>query len=318
MILITGGAGFIGSNLVRRYNQFGRSDIHIIDRLDDTDKYKNLVPLRFMEYTQVDNLFNDINFDQITTIYHLGACSSTTEKDCEYLVRNNYEYTKELFHIALQNNIRFIYASSAATYGKGHMGMCDSIEDISIYHPLNMYGYSKHLFDLYLQNHNFLDKATGLKYFNVFGHGEDHKGNMRSVINKAVLEIRKTGKLQLFKSNDPEIADGEQTRDFLYVRDAVDMTIHLGERSEMGLFNIGTGISHTWNYLANCIFAAMNKQPEIEYIDMPIELSRTYQNRTKANITKLINSGYTQDITPLKDAVFEYVAYLEKKLDGYL
>jgi len=311
MILVTGGAGFIGSNLVKRLNELGETDIYICDDLGSDDKYKNLIDLKFKDIIPSRGLFYAEGlFKKFNYVYHLGACSSTTEKDCDYLIENNYEFSKKIFLLSLDNSCRFIYASSAATYGDGSAGMSDTEEDLYKFKPLNMYGYSKHLFDLFLQNNNYLNQVIGLKYFNVFGPRECHKGNMRSVINKAVEEISKTSSLVLFKSNTPKFKDGEQKRDFLYVKDAVDMTIHLAQSSEHGIFNIGSGQCHTWNYLAECVFDALDLPLEIRYVDIPKSISKNYQNYTKADITKIKKAGYEKSITQLRDAVKEYVKYL--------
>jgi ADP-L-glycero-D-manno-heptose 6-epimerase len=239
---------------------------------------------------------------------HLGACSATTEKDATYLIRNNYEYTKTLAAWALKNNVRFLYASSAATYGDGSAGMSDREERLTRFHPLNMYGYSKHLFDLYAQRQGFLDRVVGLKYFNVFGPNESHKGDMRSVVHKAYGQVRETGTLRLFKSYRPDYKDGEQKRDFLYVKDAVAMTVHLAlNPAAHGLYNIGSGESHTWLELAAAVFGAMDRPPNVEFIDMPDDLRRNYQYFTQADIGKLRESGYHNPITPLPAAVADYI-----------
>lgn len=312
-ILVTGGAGFIGSALVAKLNQMGLTNIIIVDFLGNDNRFKNLIPLKFKDYIEGDRfsqLLADKSYllNEITTIFHLGACSSTTEKDCHYLIENNYEYTKTLCNWALANDIRFVYASSAATYGNGDQGMDDKNEDLHRLRPMNMYGYSKHLFDLYAQRQEILDKIVGLKYFNVFGPNEQHKGEMRSLVNKAYHQILETKKIQLFKSYHPDYKDGEQVRDFLYVKDAVDMTIHLAQnKSAKGLYNLGSGIANTWITLAKAIFKAMNQPDNIEFIEMPPQLKDKYQYYTKADITKLRESGYKKSITPIDEAVKDYV-----------
>jgi ADP-L-glycero-D-manno-heptose 6-epimerase len=240
----------------------------------------------------------------IRAIFHLGACSATTETDASYLIHNNFEYTKTLAHFALENNCRFVYASSAATYG----GLADRVSEslpLENLRPLNMYGYSKHLFDCYAQRAGILNRITGLKYFNVFGPNEYHKGDMRSVVHKAFEEIRATGKVSLFKSYRPEYPDGGQQRDFLYVKDAVAATLFLAKRIDGGgLFNIGSGQPNTWVSLVTPIFSG---EPKIEFVDMPDGLRPKYQYFTCADVTKLRAAGFTQPFTPIGDAVSDYV-----------
>ncbi len=313
-ILVTGGAGFIGSALVWELNNRGIENILITDMLGHDEKFKNLVPLRFVDYLESDRFMEQLTdaphlFDDITCIFHLGANSATTEKNCRHLIENNYEYTKRLASWAIAHDRRFVYASSAATYGDGAFGMNDMDTSVlSKLRPLNMYGYSKHLFDLNALRHGFLDKIVGLKYFNVFGPNEHHKGDMRSVVHKAHSQIVTSGKVQLFKSYHPDYKDGGQMRDFLYVKDAVRMTLHLAEQENAnGLFNLGSGIAHTWLDLVHPIFESLGMSLNIEYIEMPDYLKPKYQYYTKAEIHKLRNSGFTLAVTPLADAVKDYV-----------
>ncbi|HEX3685020.1 MAG TPA: ADP-glyceromanno-heptose 6-epimerase [Bryobacteraceae bacterium] len=311
-LLITGGAGFIGSALVWELNRRGLKNILIADFLETDDKWKNLAPLQFADYVEADDLLGRIResphvFSNIGAILHLGACSSTTETDAAYLIRNNFEYTKALAHFALDGGRRFVYASSAATYGGLEASLPESVALESL-RPLNMYGYSKHLFDCYAQQTGILPRITGLKYFNVFGPNEYHKGHMRSVVHKAFHQIREQGSVGLFKSYRPEFADGGQRRDFLYVKDAVAATLFLAERVDGGgLFNIGSGEPHTWLELAYAIFAALQREPKIEFIDMPEELRGKYQYFTCAHIQKLREAGFDQKIAPLEDAVRDYI-----------
>ena len=312
-ILVTGGAGFIGSALVHALNQLGRDDILVTDLLGNTEKWRNLVPLSFAGYLEAGQLLEiiekeDPSLDDIGLILHLGACSSTMETDAAYLVRNNYQYTAALASWALKRDVRFLYASSAATYGDGAQGMDDKSDDLTALRPLNMYGYSKHLFDLHAQRKGWLRRLTGLKYFNVYGPNEDHKDQMRSLVNKAYHQICQTGRLQLFRSHRPDYEDGEQERDFLYVKDAVDMTLHLAATPEAtGLYNLGSGEANTWIALANAIFAAMDREPSIDFIDIPENIREKYQYHTRANIAKLRGTGYVKPLTPLADAVDDYV-----------
>jgi len=313
-ILVTGGAGFIGSALVWALNQRGCRDIVITDVLGTGEKWRNLVPLRFADYIEADTFrarwASDAGaFGGFSAIFHLGANSATTEMDASLLMHNNFGWTRDLAGWAIRTGTRFIYASSAATYGDGSRGMSDLDGDLHRLRPLNAYGYSKHLFDVHAQQHGWLDRLVGLKYFNVFGPNEDHKGGMRSLVHKAFEQIRATGSLKLFRSHHPDYRDGEQMRDFLYVKDAVDMTLHFadGGADVGGLFNIGSGEAHTWLDLAHAIFAAMDLEPRIEFIDMPAELQEKYQYFTRAEISKLQGSGYTRPAIPLADAVADCV-----------
>ena len=306
-IIVTGGAGFIGSAVVWRLNELGHDDILVVDRLDETDKWKNLVPLKFADYADADDFLDDLGeFKDANAIFHLGACSATTERDSDYLMRNNFQYTKDLAEFSVANGIRFIYASSAATYGDGSAGMEDGTAKLDSLRPLNMYGYSKQLFDQYAARNGMFERIVGLKYFNVFGPNEDHKGDMRSLVNKAFGEINATGMIGLFRSYDPNYKDGEFGRDFVYVKDAVEMTLHFME-SGSGLFNVGSGEASTWNSLARAAFSALDRKPNIQYIDMPEQLRGKYQYHTQADLTSIRNAGYAKPITPLADAVTDYI-----------
>ena len=318
-ILVTGGAGFIGSALIDALNQKGEENIVVCDLLEKDEKWKNLVALQFDDYIESDDLLSEIELSNsflrnCKTVYHLGACSSTTEKDARYLIKNNFEYTKKLSNAALINDARFVYASSAATYGDGSNGMDDKNENIESYKPLNMYGYSKHLFDLYAKKTGILDQVVGIKFFNVYGPNENHKNNMRSLVSKAYYEIKETQKLKLFKSYHPDYADGEQMRDFLYVKDAVDITLFLGEHKKCGgIYNAGSGEANTWLTLASAIFKAMGLEMNIDFVDMPEVLKDKYQYYTCADISKLRNVGYEKEMTCLEAAVSDYIQnYLSK------
>jgi ADP-L-glycero-D-manno-heptose 6-epimerase len=307
-VLITGGAGLIGSALIWELNRHGVTNIIVADLLGKDEKWKNLVALRFADYFEADTLLARLGqFSDVTTIYHMGACSSTTETDASYLIRNNFEFTKTLAHFALSGERRFVYASSAATYG----AVAESLPEtapLAELRPLNMYGYSKHLFDCYAERAGILDQITGLKYFNVFGPNEDHKGEMRSVVYKAFHQIQETGAVSLFKSYKPEYSDGGQVRDFLYVKDAAAATIFLGEKVRGGgLFNIGSGQPNTWLALVTPIFTALGLEPKSEFVDMPGYLRPKYQYFTCADNAKLRGAGFSRDLTPLSDAVTDYV-----------
>ncbi len=310
-VLVTGGAGFIGSALVWALNRKGCERIVVCDRLGTDEKWRNLTALRFQDYLEADDLFGcleDDSLGDIDLVLHMGACSATTEKDASFLIRNNFEFTKDLAGHALARGIRFVHASSAATYGDGTAGMSDTLEDLSRLRPLNMYGYSKHLFDLHAWRHGYLDRIVGLKFFNVFGPNEDHKGDMRSVVHKSFGQVERERRITLFKSHREGCAHGEQRRDFLYVKDAVEMALHLAAHPAAGgLFNLGSGTSRTWLDLAHSVFAAMDRKPEIEFIDMPETLRPKYQYFTQADIAKLRTTGYEPPATPLEDAVRDYV-----------
>ncbi len=311
MIVVTGGAGFIGSAVVWKLNRLGQNNILIVDELGTTDKWKNLVGLDFKDFVHKDIFIEKIkegNKYLIEAVIHLGANSSTTEKDADHLLTNNYKYTKTLAKFCLKNNIRFIYASSAATYGDGSLGFKDDESICMSLRPLNMYGYSKAFFDIWALKENIFDSIVGLKYFNVYGPNEYHKEDMRSVVHKAFEQIRDTGKVKLFKSMNPNYKDGEQMRDFIYVKDAVDMTLHfLTNKDKNGLYNVGSGKARTWKDLVTAIFNSMDKPVNIEFIDLPEHLLKKYQYFTEADIEKIKNAGYTKEITSLEDGVSDYV-----------
>ncbi len=310
-VVVTGGAGLIGSALVWLLNRRGVDDIIVVDRLDESEKWKHLVPLRFADYVDADDFLDLVTerpayFGNVRTAFHLGACSSTTETNSDFLMRNNYEYTKALAHWAVDLDARFVYASSAATYGSLEDGLSDTA-DLRTLRPLNMYAYSKQLFDLYAARTGMADRIVGLKYFNVFGPNEDHKADMRSVVYKAFHQIRDRGSVRLFKSYRPQFGDGEQQRDFIYVKDAVDMTVHVAQSRLTGIVNIGSGTPHTWLELVRPIFAALGVPERIEFIDMPETLRPKYQYRTSATVERIRESGYMRSITPLAEAVSDYV-----------
>jgi ADP-L-glycero-D-manno-heptose 6-epimerase len=317
MIIVTGGAGFIGSAIVWQLNSLGKTDILIVDELGMTDKWKNLVPLKYYDFMNktifIDNL--EKMKGDLEAVIHMGANSSTTERDADHLLTNNYEYTKRLAEFCIQNGIRFIYASSAATYGDGSSGFDDSEKLPERLRPMNMYGYSKNLFDIKAQREGWFSSIVGLKYFNVYGPNEYHKGDMRSVVHKAYEQIRDTGKVKLFRSLHPDYKDGEQMRDFVYVKDAVLMTLYFLNNKDGGLFNVGTGKARTWNDLVKAIFNALNKPLNIEYIDLPAEIADRYQYFTEARVDKIKKAGYSAGITSLESGVTDYVKnYLMKDL----
>lgn len=314
-VIVTGGAGFIGSCFLWKLNMEGITNIIVVDNLGTSDKWRNLVGKRFLDYIQKDSflvLLNEDKINNIKAIVHLGACSSTTFNDGAYFIKNNYEYSKALALWAKEKGTRFIYASSAATYGDGESGYEDQEEEIYRLRPLNMYGYSKHLFDLWMLKNGLLDQATGIKFFNVFGPNEYHKGEMMSVVCKKFLEVNQNGRIGLFKSYRDDYKDGEQKRDFVYIKDAVDVLFYfLMNPENSGIFNLGCGVAHSWNDLANAMFSALGKESKIEYVDMPESLRAKYQYFTKANMDKLRKAGFKNKFTSLTNAVKDYSAYLQ-------
>ena len=319
MIIVTGGAGFIGSAVVWRLNELGMDRILIVDNLGTDERWRNIAPLKFLDYIEKDDFLNLVtdgkllasggsSKDKIDTVIHMGACSATTERDATFLIHNNFEYTKRLALASKKARARFIYASSAATYGDGSVGFNDNEKEIDRLRPLNVYGYSKQLFDQWALRRGLLKSIVGLKFFNVFGPNEYHKGDMRSVVLKAFEQIKSTGRMKLFKSYKREYNDGEQVRDFLYVKDAADMTLHfLKNRGIGGLFNIGSGVASSWNKLGSAIFRALGNSENIDYVEMPESIRGKYQYYTLADISKLRKAGYVKPLTKLEDAVADYV-----------
>ena len=309
MIVITGGAGFIGSALVHGLNQKGTQDIWIVDDIDHPEKQKNLDTLSYLRCVGKHDFLREVeDLKACSAILHMGACSSTTESDKVYLRKNNFEYTRSLAQYCLKKEIRFIYASSAATYGAGENGYSDDESLLQVLTPLNPYGDSKQSFDLWAKETGALKEIVGLKYFNVFGPNEYHKGDMQSMIRKGFLQARDLGTLNLFKSYKPEYGDGCQERDFLYVRDAVAMTLFFLENKEkVGIFNIGSGKARNWNDLALAVFQALNKKANIKYIEMPESIRNQYQYHTCAEIDKIRSAGYVKNITSLEEGVSDYV-----------
>jgi ADP-L-glycero-D-manno-heptose 6-epimerase len=319
MIIVTGGAGFIGSAVVWALNRQGREDILVVDDLGESQKWRNLVSLRYRDYLHKDGFLKRVqsgkNAFGATAVVHMGACSSTTERDADYLYRNNTAYSTELCAFCLSNAVRFVNASSAATYGDGGQGFEDGVEGLERLRPMNMYGYSKHLFDLGAKRRGWLESIASLKFFNVYGPNEYHKGDMMSVACKAFDQIGKTGKLRLFRSHRQGVEDGGQLRDFIYVKDCADVVTWLLERPEVnGVFNVGTGKARSFKDLATAAFAAMGREPAIEYIDMPEAIRDTYQYFTEAPMERLRAAGYTKEFTSLEDGVGDYVrGYLSQR-----
>lgn len=315
---MTGGAGFIGSCMIKTLNDKGIEDIIVVDNIADTDKWVNIRNKKIGGgYIHKDIFLEKLkegNYKGITAIIHLGACSSTTEKNFDYLWNNNFGYSKNLWNYCVRNQIPFLYASSAATYGDGKSGFDDRIE-IDRFMPMNGYGYSKQAFDLWTARQ--AEKPphyAGFKFFNVYGPNEYFKGSMASMIFHGYGQIKKTGKIRLFRSGNPSYKDGEQLRDFVYVKDVCDVLwFFLDECRENGLFNVGTGKGRSFNELAYAVFAAMNREPQIEYIDMPEQLKKKYQYYTRAEIGKLRHAGYKKRFHSLTEGIEDYVSnYLEK------
>ncbi len=315
MIIVTGGAGFIGSAVVAELNSRGATDILIVDHIESVDspKLKNLRPLSYSDLEDKVSFRQKVNSgamdrEKISALIHMGACSSTTETDAEYLLDNNFLYSRDMAEFAARGGIRFLYASSAATYGDGSKGYADDEDRLQELQPLNLYGESKHLFDVWAKEKGVLEKAAGFKFTNVFGPNESHKGEMRSVVNKAYSQVLETGKIKLFKSHLDEYADGEQKRDFIYVKDAVDMVLHFLGSWNPGLYNVGSGRAETWNSLAEAVFDAMDMKPDTEYVEMPEKLKGKYQYYTRAEMAKIRDRGaYSGSARPLKEAVDDYI-----------
>lgn len=323
MHIVTGGAGFIGSAMVWKLNSMGVDDILVVDNLGLSEKWKNLVNRRYLDYMHRDAFIELISKNglggRIDAVIHMGACSSTTERDADFLMRNNLDYSKALCRFCLEKGARFINASSAATYGDGSQGFDDDASALDSLKPLNMYGYSKHLFDLWARRHGHLNSIASLKFFNVYGPNEQHKGDMRSVVNKAFHLIREEGVMRLFRSDHLEYPDGGQMRDFVYIKDCVDIMWELLENPRAnGLFNVGTGTARSWNDLAAAVFSAMDLPCNIEYIDMPVQLKGKYQNFTEARMDRLKAAGIAAPMRSLEEGAADYVRNYLMLPDPYL
>jgi ADP-L-glycero-D-manno-heptose 6-epimerase len=308
MIVLTGGAGFIGSCFLAQLNAAGRSDVLIVDSLGSGTKWKNLVDRTYIDIVSKED-FREImalgGLEDVEAVVHLGACSATTETNADYLYDNNYLYSIDVAEFAFEQNARFIYASSAATYGSGDRGYSDTTTDLR---PLNMYGYSKHLFDQWIRREGMEGACVGLKFFNVFGPNEYHKGSMASLVSKAVPEIQTRGRVSLFKSNDPEFNDGGQMRDFIYVKDVCAVLQTLLQRTDVtGILNLGTGTARTWNDLMHAVFTALEREPVIDYVEMPEHLSKQYQNYTQAEMDRFHQLLPGVLFSSLEESVADYV-----------
>ena len=323
MYIVTGGAGFIGSAFVSFLNHKGISDIIIVDELGSGERWKNLVGKKFTSYIHKDDFFSALLAHEIiqpiNAIIHLGANSYTTERDMDHLYRNNFDYTRKLAEFALDRGIRFIYASSAAVYGDGTRGFSDSDSETANFRPLNPYGYSKQLFDNHAIKEGWQKLITGLRFFNVYGPNEYHKTGQFSVAYKAYLQAKQEGLVKLFKSYRPDYRDGEQQRDFVYVKDCCEVIWWLiNNPNANGILNIGFGTARSWNDLCNSVFSALGHKANIEYIEMPAELQGQYQYYTEANIERLRTLGYQGAMTSLEDGVKDYIqSYLEAQIQYY-
>lgn len=315
MIIVTGGAGFIGSNIVKELNNRGREDILIVDNLGSSEKYKNLIGLKYLDYQHKEDFFADLDsYDDIEVVFHEGACSDTMEYDVNYMMSNNYECSKTLLHYCDYRAIPFIYASSASTYGDGKNGFREVEECES---ALNPYAFSKLSFDRYVRRfmNDARSKIIGLRYFNVYGQQEKHKGKMASIVYQMYNQIKSSDRIKLFKGSDGYI-DGGQKRDFIYVKDVVKVNLWcFDNKIENGVYNCGTGHAHSFNEVAAAVIEAVG-HGKVEYIDMPEVLKGKYQSYTQADTGKLLSSGYNGGFTELKDAVKEYCEALARN-EGY-
>lgn len=320
MILITGGAGFIGSVLAKQLNVLGHTDLVIVDRLEKSIKWKNLRGLRYLDYIHADELFGgdyDDLMGQTDIIFHMGACSSTLEMDMDFLMKNNVAYTQALFRFAATKNIPFIYASSAATYGAGEKGYDDDHSEIPNLMALNPYGYSKQIVDEWiLKEESKPEHWFGLKFFNAYGPNEYHKDDMRSLVHKSFEQIKQNGKVKLFKSYKTNFKDGEQLRDFIYVKDIVRAIIEFSDPDKAtysGIYNVGTGKARSFLDLTRATFNAMGISTNIEFIEMPEVLRLQYQYYTEAVTSKFLKALPGFEFTTLENGVADYVQnYLMK------
>jgi ADP-L-glycero-D-manno-heptose 6-epimerase len=315
MILITGGSGFIGSNIVQALNQQGIHDILIADQLDSTDKWKNIADKNISDYIDKDRLFEKITHYSLDAVIHMGACTDTTERNMQRLIEDNYEYSKKLWQYCVKKHIKFIYASSASIYGNGDFSFTEKA-NLDNMIPLNPYAYSKLLFDKWvIRQKNTPPAWAGLRFFNVYGPGENHKALMASMVFHAYHQIQEQGKVKLFKSQHINYQDGEQQRDFVYVKDVADIALFFYHNPSFpsGIYNVGSGCARTFNDLVRAIYTARQLPCQVEYIEMPAVLEKKYQYYTKADMTKLREIGYTRDLTELEHGILAYVDYLDSQ-----
>jgi ADP-L-glycero-D-manno-heptose 6-epimerase len=321
MLLVTGAAGFIGSNVVASLNEAGRTDIVVNDVLGGEGKWRNLASRQFADFIPPADLMRWLDGRKLEAVVHLGAISSTTATDGDLVIEANFRLPLRLFEWCASARTPFVYASSAATYGDGEAGYSDDWSRAALQRlkPMNLYGWSKHVFDLaVVERVARKDKVppqwAGLKFFNVFGPNEYHKGEMMSLVAKRFDDAKAGSAIRLFKSRRAGIADGEQRRDFIYVDDAVAVVRWLLETPAVsGIFNVGTGKARSFRDLMTAMFAALGRKPAIEYIDMPASIRDSYQYFTQAETTNLRRAGYNADFTPLEEAVQRYVTgYLDR------
>lgn len=311
-IVVTGAAGFIGCNLVHRLNADGYSNLILVDEFDSSAKLNNLNQTQYSKQIDRKDFLNwlEVNANNVDFVFHLGARTDTTEFDFSVLETLNTNYTKALWEVCTQKDIPFLYASSAATYGPGNEGFNDDVSTLKDLKPLNPYGLSKHLLDMFvLEQKRTPSFWVGLKFFNVYGPYEAHKGRMASVIFHSYNQIKSSGKVKLFKSHKPEFRDGEQLRDFIFVGDVVNVCMFFFKnRKNSNIYNLGTGRARTFNDLVNAVFSALHLEPNIEYIPIPEDIRETYQYYTEANESKLISAGYKTPFTTLEEGVRKTVA----------
>lgn len=318
MIIVTGGAGFIGSAIVWELNRQGEDDILIVDRLGRGDKWRNLSPLRYREQQHKDVFLQRIVEnglpDGTSVVIHMGACSSTTEKDADYLMHNNTQYSRDLARVCADAGVKLVYASSASTYGDGAQGYLDDESELDRLRPLSIYGYSKHLFDIWMVRMGLLQNAIGLKFFNVFGVNEYHKGDMRSMALKAWEQVMERHRVKLFANHRQGHKDGDETRDFVYVKDVAETVVQAAlEPIAGGIYNLGTGQPRSFRDMALAVFSALGKESGIDWVAMPAELRDQYQYYTCADMTKARTAGLKVPATPLETAIADYVqGYLQR------
>ena len=316
VILVTGGAGFIGSNIVAALSQRG-DQVIVVDRLEGGEKWRNLVKHPLLDIAGPDRLFEmlDRYGSDLAAVVHMGAISSTEERDLDLLVETNVALPQRLWRWCAERDVRFVYASSASTYGDGSRGFSDDLSQtpLATLRPLNAYGWSKHVFDGWMIS-RYPEEArggpgwVGLKFFNVYGPNETHKGNQRSMVSHAFDQIAARGTVRLFKSIEPDIADGEQQRDFVWVDDCVNVVLWACDNARVrGLFNVGSGVERSFAALARAVFSSLGREPAIEFFDMPEHLRANYQSWTRADLGKLHGAGYNGGTTSLEEGVEAYV-----------
>ncbi len=326
MILITGAAGFIGSALVWKLNELGRNDLILTDKLRTEEKWQNIAKRDYYDWVDRDELFDWLeikeNAKKIDVVIHMGACSATTEADADFLMKNNFEFSKKLWNFCIDNDAQYIYASSAATYGMGEEGYDDKIDlngHLNL-RPLNKYGYSKKIFDVWaLKQERKPKQWVGLKFFNVYGPQEYHKGRMASMVFHSYNQAMENGYVKLFKSHKEGYADGEQLRDFVYIKDVVKvMNFFINNKDKSGIYNLGTGKERSFYDLSKNTLLSAGKKDDIEFVDMPEDLRGRYQYFTKAEMDKLKEVGYTEEFYSLEEGVKDYVENYLSQEDKYL